>query len=59
MKLEKIQFGGSKGQTLVEMVEQVFSEFTDNVKTFTNSSYDPMNLTTKVGTSIDPRVEGY
>ena len=47
-KLEKIQFGGSKGKCLVEMVAQVYTEFTELVKIFTNSTYDPMELTAKV-----------
>ena len=48
LKLEKIQFGGSKGNCLVEMVGQVFAEFTELQKKFTYSSYDPMDLAGQV-----------
>ena len=32
----------------MEMVAQVYTEFTELVKIFTNSTYDPMELTAKV-----------
>lgn len=52
LKLEKIQFGGSKGKCLVEMVAQIYAEFTELIKIFTSSSYDPMVLTAKVGRQL-------
>jgi dynein heavy chain len=54
LKLEKVQFGGSKGNCLVEMVGQVFIEFNELLKVFIHSSYDPMILPEKVPNMLIP-----
>ena len=43
IKLEKVAFGGSKGQVLTGMVMDIFSEFTELMNKFTNSTYDPLD----------------
>lgn len=48
MKLEKMEFGGIKGRSLSEMVVQIFSDFQEQVAKFSNSTYNPLDLTDKV-----------
>ena len=47
LKLEKIEFGGCKGQSLGQMIGQIFNSFNELTKKFTFSSYDPTDLGTK------------
>lgn len=42
LKLEKVVFGGIKGGGLTEMVEQMFTEFTDLSSQMTSKSYNPL-----------------
>ena len=44
LKLEKIEIGGSKGGILSELVVQIFTEFTELMNKFTNSTYDPLDV---------------
>ena len=48
LKLEKVAFGGSKGQVLSGMVIDIFTEFTEMMNKFTNSTYDPLDATSDV-----------
>ena len=48
LKLEKVAFGGSKGQVLTGMVMNIFSEFNELMNKFTSSSYDPLDDTSDV-----------
>ena len=48
LKLEKVAFGGSKGQVLTGMVMNIFNEFNELMNKFTNSSYDPLDDTSDV-----------
>ena len=48
LKLEKVAFGGSKGQVLTGMVMDIFNEFTEIMNKFTNSTYDPLDDTSDV-----------
>lgn len=45
MKLEKIEIGGIKGKSLSQQVVQVFEEFNELFKVFTERSYDCMDPT--------------
>ena len=44
LKLEKIEYGGVKGNLLSEQTQGIFTEFNDHYKVFTDSAYDPLNL---------------
>lgn len=50
MRLEKIQFGGVKGQPLSDLVEGMFTEFNDVVNAFIGRPEDPMDITNNVCT---------
>ena len=43
MKLEKIEFGGIKGKMLSSQVVQIFDEFNELYKVFTERSYDSLD----------------
>ena len=43
MKLEKIEFGGIKGKMLSSQVVQIFEEFNELYKLFTERSYDSLD----------------
>ena len=47
-KLEKVVFGGSKGQVLSGMVVDIFNEFSELMNKFTNSTYDPLSESSDV-----------
>ena len=49
MKLEKIEFGGIKGRMLSALIEQIFEEFQNQYKVFTDSSYNCLDLADEVG----------
>ncbi len=53
LKLEKVQLGGNKGQSLNEMVEHVFAQFQEQITKFSNSTYDPLGDGSSVGPCID------
>ncbi len=48
MKLEKIEFGGIKGKMLSSQVLQIFEEFNELYKVFTEKSYDCLDPTEEV-----------
>lgn len=52
LKLEKIEYGGVKGTMLSEVTLAMFGEFNDLFKTFTDSSYDPLDLTDDVSDDV-------
>lgn len=55
LRLEKIQFGGTKGQSLSDLVEGMFNEFTDMMNTFVNRPEDPLDISNNVcvyGTNV-------
>ena len=43
MKLEKVELGGVKGKMLSQQVVQVFEEFNEQFKVFTERSYDALD----------------
>lgn len=53
MKLEKIEFGGIKGKMLSSQVVQIFEEFNELYKVFTERSYDSLDPLDEVF-SFDP-----
>lgn len=46
--MEKIEFGGIKGQMLSAQTVQIFDEFQEQYKVFTDSSYDCLDLSDQV-----------
>ena len=42
-KLEKVDFTGIKASTFLSSIQQVFAEFQDQVTSFTQSTYDPLD----------------
>lgn len=40
MKLEKVELGGIKGKVLSQQVVNIFEEFQNHYKVFTEASYD-------------------
>ena len=48
MRLEKIQFGGVKGQSLSDLVEAMFAEFNDLMNDFVNRPEDPLDISNNV-----------
>ena len=56
VKLEKIEFGGVKGRSLSEMVVNIFTQFTSLMNKFNNSTYDPLDIASKVQCSIHNHV---
>ena len=47
MKLEKMEFGGIKGRCLSDMVVQIFNEFQEQINKFSNSTYNPLDVSNK------------
>ena len=43
MKLEKVELGGIKGNMLGEQVIDIFQEFDEAFKLFTDSKYNPLD----------------
>jgi dynein heavy chain len=43
MKLEKIEIGGIKGKVLSQQVVQIFDEFNEEYKVFTERTYDSLD----------------
>ena len=52
MKLEKIEFGGIKGKMLSAQVVQIFEEFNELYKVFTERSYDSLDPLDEVNLAI-------
>lgn len=52
LRLEKIQFGGVKGQSLSELVETMFQEFTDLINAFVSKPEDPLDISNNVRACI-------
>lgn len=48
LRLEKIQFGGVKGQPLSDLVEAMFQEFNDLMNAFTSKPEDPLDISNNV-----------
>jgi len=48
MKLEKIELGGIKGKVLSQQVIQLFDEFNEQYKVFTERSYDCLDTASNV-----------
>ena len=48
MRLEKIQFGGIKGETLSKLVEDMFTEFNDLMSAFIGRPEDPLDISNNV-----------
>ena len=44
LKLEKIEYGGIKGNQLSQVTEGIFNEFQEHFKIFTESTYNPLDL---------------
>lgn len=51
LKLEKIEFGGIKGVVLTLQVQQLFEEFNDKYKVFSERTYDCMDPASNVSMS--------
>lgn len=49
LKLEKIEFGGMKGKMLSAQTVQIFEEFNELYKVFTERSYDALDPQDQVG----------
>lgn len=49
MKLEKIEFSGIKGKTLGQQVLDMYEEFQEAYKLFSERTYDCLDLTNMVG----------
>ena len=43
MKLEKIEFGGIRGRVLSSQTVDIFNEFNEEYKVFTEVTYDPLD----------------
>ena len=50
LKLEKVEFGGLRGRSLSEAVQEMFTDFNDMVTQLSGKSYDPLDPLNKVGT---------
>ena len=50
LRLEKMEFGGVKGQALSELVAQMFNEFTELTNAFQSRSGDPLDISNTVST---------
>ncbi len=48
MRLEKIQFGGIRGQSLSDKVEAMFTEFNDLMTAFVSRPEDPLDISNNV-----------
>lgn len=48
LRLEKIQFGGTKGQSLSDLVEAMFNEFNDLMNAFVSRLEDPLDISNNV-----------
>ena len=48
LRLEKIQFGGTKGQSLSDLVEAMFNEFNDFMNAFVSRPEDPLDISNNV-----------
>ena len=51
LKLEKIEFGGIRGQSLSELVQQMFTNFTTMMTQLTEKNSDPLDPLNKVITA--------
>ena len=50
LRLEKIEFGGVRGQALSELVEHMYEEFTELTSAFQGRGDDPLDITNNVCT---------
>ena len=48
LRLEKIEFGGIRGQVLSDLVAEMYTKFTDLSSQFQSQIKDPMNITNTV-----------
>ena len=44
LKLEKVEYGGVKGKSFSTQTEEMFAEFNELYKIFSDSTYDPLDL---------------
>ena len=51
LRLEKIQFGGTKGQSLSDLVEAMFNEYNDLMNAFVSRPEDPLDISNNVSQS--------
>lgn len=49
LKLEKIQFGGIRGQHLSDSVLEMFNNFQGMISSLSDKNYDPLDLNCMVG----------
>ncbi len=52
LRLEKIVFGDIKGQTLTDLVAEMYTEFNELLNAFQGKGGDPLNLSTTVSIII-------
>ena len=43
LRLEKVEFGGIRGNQLSHQIENLFNEFNETFKVFTDLKYDPLD----------------
>lgn len=48
MKLEKVEFGGIKGKMLSAQVTQIFEQFQETYKVFSERNYDSLDPNSQV-----------
>ena len=52
LRLEKMDFGGIRGQHLSDLVVQMYNEFTELTNTFQSRGDDPLDTTNTVSQSL-------
>lgn len=51
-KLEKIELGGIKGRILSDLVMDIYKEFNEDYKVFSESTFDPLDPDKPVGPAV-------
>lgn len=52
LRLEKVDFGGIRGQQLSDLVVQMYNEFTELTNAFQSRGDDPLDTTNTVSQSL-------
>ena len=52
LRLEKMDFGGIRGQHLSDLVVQMYNEFIELTNTFQSRGDDPLDMTNTVSQSL-------
>ena len=52
MRLEKVMFGDIRGQSLTDLVADMFTEFSDLLSGFQGKGCDPLNLSSTVSLNV-------